>query len=61
MPQAETKTIKVYRTDERHVETLRENLTRIRGKQATYADVVEYLIGHHLLITMEEAKCCDPS
>jgi len=47
MPPDETKTIKVYRSSSRALEELRERLTRARGKRATYADVVEYLIGDY--------------
>lgn len=46
---ADTKVIKVYRADDNRLLNLRERLTQQRGRQATYADVVAYLIQFHKL------------
>ena len=57
-PKKDTKIYKLYRDEEEELALLRYRLTKVRGKQASYADVVSYLLKFHKMMR-PDGRCDD--
>jgi hypothetical protein len=58
MSPRDTKIIKIYRDEGEELASLRRRLTKVRGKQASYADVVSYLLRFHKMMR-PNGRCDD--